>query len=237
MRLKGTSSAHKHRVLAIAESLISQGPPGNRSYISSLPANPEEMLRKEGVSVGLHNTGNTCWFNVVAQLLFHLPRFRRVVYEFVPQQSTLINEEDASEMMSNLMEWMEKGLAAPPVGNEEQSKETAPSELIIQPSSPLTVFKQPSSPLTTSRSVDQMETSPAASVETTPIIVDGAMPEQKEDVKAEEMVTDTQVAPASEPSSRSHLDWIRDLFHGYQTERATSALPMRKWMTTRAQFL
>ncbi|KIH63619.1 ubiquitinyl hydrolase 1 [Ancylostoma duodenale] len=249
---------------AIAESLISQGPPGNRSYISSLPANPEEMLRKEGVSVGLHNTGNTCWFNVVAQLLFHLPRFRRVVYEYVPKQPSLASDEqateadlvermrflfasmdignrryidptealkivsalaarsrsdvilgrqqDASEMMSNLMEWMEKGLAAPPVGEEERSKVTTPSELIIQPSSPLT----------TSRSVDQMETSPAASVEPTPIIVDGAMPEQKEDVKTEEMVTDSQMAHASEPSSRSHLDWIRDLFHGYQTERATS---------------
>ncbi|RCN32549.1 ubiquitinyl hydrolase 1 [Ancylostoma caninum] len=249
---------------AIAESLISQGPPGNRSYISSLPANPEEMLRKEGVSVGLHNTGNTCWFNVVAQLLFHLPRFRRVVYEYVPKQPSLANEEqateadlvermrflfasmdignrryidptealkivsalaarsrsdvilgrqqDASEMMSNLMEWMEKGLAAPPPGEEEQPKETAPSELIMQPTSPLTA----------SRSVDQMETSPAASVEPTPIIVDGTMPEQKEDVKTEEMVTDSQVAHASEPTSRSHLDWIRDLFHGYQTERATS---------------
>ncbi|KAE9414863.1 hypothetical protein Angca_008425, partial [Angiostrongylus cantonensis] len=168
----GVPSAAEERELcdiekAIAESLISQGPSGNRSYVSSLPSNPEELLRKEGVSVGLHNTGNTCWFNVVAQLLFHLPRFRRIVYEHGSRSSSLDKKEtsqrselteldlveqmrylfacmdlgnkryidpsealkvvsalaarsksdvilgrqqDASEMMSNLMEWMEKGL-------------------------------------------------------------------------------------------------------------------------------
>ncbi|KJH45480.1 ubiquitinyl hydrolase 1 [Dictyocaulus viviparus] len=162
-------SAVEERELAIAESLISQGPSGSRSYASSLPSNPEELLRKEGVSVGLHNTGNTCWFNVVAQLLFHLPRFRRIVYEQVPRYSQLEykgtaqktelmemdlvqqmcylfacmdvgnkryvdpsealkvvsalaarnksdvivgRQQDASEMMSNLMEWMEKGLSS-----------------------------------------------------------------------------------------------------------------------------
>ncbi|KAK6026852.1 ubiquitinyl hydrolase 1 [Ostertagia ostertagi] len=252
---------------AIAESLISQGPPGNRSYVSSLPANPEEMLRKEGVSVGLHNTGNTCWFNVVAQLLFHLPRFRRIVYEYAPKEpdsksedpvqkaditeadlvekmrylfasmdlgnrryidpSEALNvvsalaarsksdvilgrQQDASEMMSNLMEWMEKGLALQETGQESEQN----AEVIEQ-----------SSPLVSSRSLEAMEISPVASVDAAgSAFMDSAVSDQKEgDVaKTEDMNVDTQQPDAKSPSRQSNLDCIQALFHGCQAERGSN---------------
>ncbi|XGW08589.1 hypothetical protein V3C99_011145 [Haemonchus contortus] len=254
---------------AIAESLISQGPPGNRSYVSSLPSNPEDMLRKEGVSVGLHNTGNTCWFNVVAQLLFHLPRFRRVVYEYTPKQPDLSAEgsdqndditevdlvekmrylfasmdlgnrryidpsealnvvsalaarsksdvilgrqQDASEMMSNLMEWMEKGLALEQTDHQEQQEQSG--EAVKQ-----------SPPLETSRSLEAMEISPMASVEATgsalPDATASVQPESAV-MKPEEMNVDTQQPVAESPPHQSHMDCIKALFHGYQTERGTN---------------
>lgn len=246
---------------AIAESLISQGPPGNRSYISSLPANPEDMLRKEGVSVGLHNTGNTCWFNVVAQLLFHLPRFRRIVYEYAPtaciyetdksEQKDEVSEadlvekmrylfatmdlgnrryidpsdalnvvsalaarsrsdvilgrqQDASEMMSSLMEWMEKGLI--PQAGEEPHLDADNTK------------QSPAFPA--SSSVEAMETSPNASVEQSSVMDTATAPDAS---KVEEIETSARSPNATASSKQSsHLECLQALFHGYQAERASN---------------
>ncbi|KAK5970839.1 putative ubiquitin carboxyl-terminal hydrolase [Trichostrongylus colubriformis] len=252
---------------AIAESLITQGPPGNRSYISSLPANPEDMLRKEGVSVGLHNTGNTCWFNVVAQLLFHLPRFRRVVYEYTPKRSDstaedsaqttditeadlvekmrylfasmdlgnrryidpsealnvvsalaarsksdviLGRQQDASEMMSNLMDWMEKGLALQQTDHVPESDEPV---------------KQ-SPPPVSGRNVEAMEISPVASVDAAGCtFMDATVSDQPEPavINVEEMKNvEAHPTVANSPSRQSNLDCIQALFHGYQAERGSN---------------
>ncbi|KAJ1351042.1 hypothetical protein KIN20_006980 [Parelaphostrongylus tenuis] len=258
----GLPSAAEERELcdiekAIAESLISQGPSGNRSYAASLPSNPEELLRKDGESVGLHNTGNTCWFNVVAQLLFHLPRFRRIVYEHVSRRPPPIKKEnsqktehsevdlveqmrylfacmdlgnrryidpsealkvvsalaarsksdvilgrqqDASEMMSNLMEWMEKGLAAFPA-----------SESIIEHVD----AKERSSSFGTSHSMEPAEVSSLPSeISSTSMDTDS----EPQALSFQDINKNDQFL--NDNSRRSHVDWIHALFHGFQVERA-----------------
>ncbi|VDP17312.1 unnamed protein product [Heligmosomoides polygyrus] len=168
---------------AIAESLISQGPPGNRSYISSLPANPEDMLRKEGVSkdevseadlvekmrylFATMDLGNRRYIdpsdalNVVSALA---ARSRSDVI--------LGRQQDASEMMSSLMEWMEKGLI-PQAGEEphldaDNTKNVAKKSLLFLKQSPA---------FPASSSVEAMETSPNASVEQSSVMDTATAPD------------------------------------------------------------
>ncbi|XP_018022821.1 ubiquitin carboxyl-terminal hydrolase 25 [Hyalella azteca] len=44
--------------------------------------NPIERKREPGVPVGLLNIGNSCWFNVVSQPLFHIPGFRDMILNY-----------------------------------------------------------------------------------------------------------------------------------------------------------
>lgn len=44
--------------------------------------NPRERKRQPGVPVGLKNIGNSCWFNVIIQPLFHIPAFRDMILNF-----------------------------------------------------------------------------------------------------------------------------------------------------------
>uniref|UniRef100_H2YB36 Ubiquitin carboxyl-terminal hydrolase n=1 Tax=Ciona savignyi TaxID=51511 RepID=H2YB36_CIOSA len=49
--------------------------------------------------VGLKNVGNSCWFSVVVQSLFHIPVFRSIILKFGP---TLINPSLSPETKRNL---------------------------------------------------------------------------------------------------------------------------------------
>ncbi|XP_066949055.1 ubiquitin carboxyl-terminal hydrolase 28-like isoform X1 [Macrobrachium rosenbergii] len=44
--------------------------------------NPQDRKRQAGVPVGLKNIGNSCWFNVIIQPLFHIPVFRDMILNF-----------------------------------------------------------------------------------------------------------------------------------------------------------
>uniref|UniRef100_A0A6A7FR87 Ubiquitin carboxyl-terminal hydrolase 25-like n=2 Tax=Hirondellea gigas TaxID=1518452 RepID=A0A6A7FR87_9CRUS len=52
-------------------------------------SNPLERKREPGVPVGLVNIGNSCWFNVVSQPLFHLPGFRDMILNYKLSNSSV----------------------------------------------------------------------------------------------------------------------------------------------------
>jgi len=56
---------------------------------------PSSTLESSYQLVGLKNLGVTCWFNVVIQLLYHIPKFRQDVLEF------MIKEEQVSDSLSS----------------------------------------------------------------------------------------------------------------------------------------
>ncbi|XP_048471378.1 ubiquitin carboxyl-terminal hydrolase 28 isoform X3 [Rhincodon typus] len=45
--------------------------------------NPHDRKREDKWPVGLKNVGNTCWFSAVIQSLFQLPKFRRLVLNYI----------------------------------------------------------------------------------------------------------------------------------------------------------
>ncbi|VDK45283.1 unnamed protein product [Anisakis simplex] len=55
--------------------------PGFSPIAQSDPENPHERRRYELAPVGLKNMGNSCWFNVVSQTLYHIPKFRSKIFE------------------------------------------------------------------------------------------------------------------------------------------------------------
>ncbi|CAK8677648.1 unnamed protein product [Clavelina lepadiformis] len=69
-------------------------------FIHYDPADPHRLLRKDGDwPVGLQNVGNTCWFNVVVQSLFHLPYFRSLLLRLT---SAIPNSSISNETQRNL---------------------------------------------------------------------------------------------------------------------------------------
>lgn len=77
---------------SLAESQSSQA--GYSALFFTDPINPHERERNGLWPVGLKNVGNTCWFNVVIQALFHVPAFRQQVLDFhyVQNSSASANE-------------------------------------------------------------------------------------------------------------------------------------------------
>ena len=58
------------------------------STVVKKKTNPLERKRDKDVPVGLVNIGNSCWFNVVSQPLFHLPGFREMILNYRPRAPT-----------------------------------------------------------------------------------------------------------------------------------------------------
>ncbi|VDN52203.1 unnamed protein product [Dracunculus medinensis] len=74
-------------IKAIEESLKeNQNVPGFSPFAQKDAENPHERKRIDLMPVGLKNIGNSCWFNVIAQTLFHLPRFRQLLFEFTAKE-------------------------------------------------------------------------------------------------------------------------------------------------------
>ncbi|VIO93518.1 Ubiquitin carboxyl-terminal hydrolase family protein [Brugia malayi] len=69
-------------IKAIEESLKdNQNIPGFSPFAQRDPENPYERRRCGLAPVGLKNIGNSCWFNVIVQTLFHIPRFRQILFD------------------------------------------------------------------------------------------------------------------------------------------------------------
>ncbi|VDM96345.1 unnamed protein product [Thelazia callipaeda] len=69
-------------IKAIEESLKdNQNIVGYSSFIPKDPDNPHERRRDGFSPVGLKNIGNTCWFNVIVQTLYHIPYFRQMLFD------------------------------------------------------------------------------------------------------------------------------------------------------------
>ncbi|OZC11963.1 ubiquitinyl hydrolase 1 [Onchocerca flexuosa] len=69
-------------IKAIEESLKdNQNISGFSPFAQKDPENPYERRRCGLAPVGLKNIGNSCWFNVIVQTLFHIPRFRQMLFD------------------------------------------------------------------------------------------------------------------------------------------------------------
>ncbi|CAG9535627.1 unnamed protein product [Cercopithifilaria johnstoni] len=69
-------------IKAIEESLKdNQNISGFSPFAQRDPENPYERRRCGLAPVGLKNIGNSCWFNVIVQTLFHIPRFRQMLFD------------------------------------------------------------------------------------------------------------------------------------------------------------
>lgn len=69
-----------------------QGLPNTRvvRYFSIPESRPTPKFNPNARPVGLENLGTTCWFNVVVQLLYHIPSFRKLILESkVPTMSSM----------------------------------------------------------------------------------------------------------------------------------------------------
>uniref|UniRef100_A0A915Q4I1 USP domain-containing protein n=1 Tax=Setaria digitata TaxID=48799 RepID=A0A915Q4I1_9BILA len=76
-------------IKAIEESLKdNQNIPGFSPFAQRDPENPYERRRCGLAPVGLKNIGNSCWFNVIIQTLFHIPRFRQMLFEITTKNRT-----------------------------------------------------------------------------------------------------------------------------------------------------
>ncbi|KAK7074616.1 Ubiquitin carboxyl-terminal hydrolase 28, partial [Halocaridina rubra] len=75
--LTGISAEDREVSRALEASLKESTPQATIDLI-----NPQDRKRQSGVPVGLKNIGNSCWFNVIIQPLFHIPVFRELILSF-----------------------------------------------------------------------------------------------------------------------------------------------------------
>ncbi|XP_078483958.1 ubiquitin carboxyl-terminal hydrolase 25 isoform X6 [Ciona intestinalis] len=90
----GTSSSVEHLegddlARALAESIadIQSRQPNSGDASHRHKKDPHNLLRiSKNWPVGLKNVGNSCWFSVVVQSLFHIPIFRNIILKFGPTE-------------------------------------------------------------------------------------------------------------------------------------------------------
>nr|XP_018667099.1 ubiquitin carboxyl-terminal hydrolase 25 isoform X5 [Ciona intestinalis] len=90
----GTSSSVEHLegddlARALAESIadIQSRQPISGDASHRHKKDPHNLLRiSKNWPVGLKNVGNSCWFSVVVQSLFHIPIFRNIILKFGPTE-------------------------------------------------------------------------------------------------------------------------------------------------------
>ncbi|CAL4115811.1 unnamed protein product [Meganyctiphanes norvegica] len=86
-------SAEEQEVSRALEASLKESQP--QATIETL--NPRERMREHGSHIGMKNIGNSCWFNVVIQPLFHIPQFRDLILKF--NQS--VNGEECMSVEEN----------------------------------------------------------------------------------------------------------------------------------------
>lgn len=99
--LGGQVSIEDQDISRVVEASLAEskavGTKRKRGEVWQDPPNPHDRKRNSDWPVGLKNVGNTCWFSAVIQSLFHLPVFRRLVLNFVPQKEWTLDIPDTKE--------------------------------------------------------------------------------------------------------------------------------------------
>lgn len=93
-------------------------------------SNPAERKRQSCEPVGLVNIGNSCWFNVVSQPLFHIPGFRDMILNYKqhpPSATSLPQSKDGNSSSPKVAECFSK-LFALMLASEQ--KYITPSECV-----------------------------------------------------------------------------------------------------------
>uniref|UniRef100_F6YVN9 Ubiquitin carboxyl-terminal hydrolase n=1 Tax=Ciona intestinalis TaxID=7719 RepID=F6YVN9_CIOIN len=109
----GTSSSVEHLegddlARALAESIadIQSRQPISGDASHRHKKDPHNLLRiSKNWPVGLKNVGNSCWFSVVVQSLFHIPIFRNIILKFGPTEiDPSLNAEEKTKRNLRLMQ-------------------------------------------------------------------------------------------------------------------------------------